>query len=82
MSKNLYMHTIAGKPAVYTPGEQITFFNNYSRVTFSEVFVDSLEKIKSQQSASKAWRRKRGFEHGLPDEYGYTRIVDDREEDD
>jgi hypothetical protein len=75
MSKNLYMHTIAGKPAMYVPNNQIVYFNRYHTVSFDEVFVNSLEKIKQQQNASRKWRKKQGFNGALPDNYGYIRIT-------
>lgn len=73
MNKNLYMHTINGKPAMYVPRQQICFFNRYNRVKSSEVFVKSLSTIRRQQKASQEWRIKNGF-GDTPGSYGYVRI--------
>lgn len=74
MSKNIYMHLIDGKPAMYEPNQQIVFVNRYNKVPFERMFVGSLETIKRQQKASREWRKKCGYSDGLPNKYGYLRI--------
>lgn len=72
--KNLYMHTIDGKPAMYMPKQQIVFVSKYNRISFEEMFVDSLSTIKRQQKASRKWREDNNMGLDLPDRYGYLRI--------
>lgn len=76
--KNLYMHTIYGKPAVYIPDRQIVYFNGYQKVDFDEVFVDSLKKIRNQQLLSAEWRKRNGMSDNFDSKYGYIRIRDNR----
>lgn len=76
---SLYMHTIDGKPAMYIPGQQIVFFNRYTKVNFNEVFVDSLDRIYLEQGMSEAWRKREGMTGGFESKYGYVRIRDNRE---
>lgn len=82
MSKNLYMHTINGRPAMYQPGTYICYVNQWNRVKASEVFVGSLSTIKRQQEASRLWRLNNGISEEPLDKYGYIRIKDDSGEND
>jgi len=77
MSKNLYMHTINGRPAMYRPGTYICYVNQWNRVTASEMFVGSLRTIKRQQEASTKWYIEQGITEQPTDRYGYIRIKDD-----
>lgn len=78
MSKNFYMHTINGKPAIYVEGQQIVYINMYSRVTFGEVFVNSLADIRKQQARCREWRAQRGMSDEAG-KYGYLRINSGKE---
>lgn len=75
MSKHLYMHLIAGKPAMYEPGKQIVFVNRYNKITAKQMFVGSLSTIHRQQKLSRQWRIKNNLGADLPSEYGYLRIL-------
>jgi hypothetical protein len=75
MSKNLYMHLIDGRPAMYEPRGQIVFVNNYNHLTAQKMFVDSLETIRRQQAASIEYRTKNKLGGNLPDRYGYLRMA-------
>jgi len=73
-SNSLYMHTINGRTA-YFGDDQIVYFNRYSRVTFNEVFVDSLAKIKTDQEATIRYRKRNNFyTEGEENKYSYVRI--------
>lgn len=77
MSKNLYMHTINGRPAMYQPGTYICYINQWNRVNASEMFVSTLATIKRQQEASRQWRLAEGISEEPLDKYGYIRIRND-----
>lgn len=79
MSKNLYMHTINGKPAMYQDGTYICYIDSYTRVSYSETFVDSLKAIKRQQKWSLQWHEQNGNTDYKDRNYGYIRIKDDRD---
>lgn len=72
MSKSLYMHTIAGNPAIYEPGEQIVHVSTYHHITFEQMFVGSLQTIRRQQRKSREWREQQGFDK--MHDYGYIRV--------
>lgn len=77
MSKNLYMHTINGRPAMYQRGTYICYINQWNRVKASEMFVGSLSTIKRQQEASRKWRLANGISEEPANKYGYIRIGND-----
>lgn len=79
MSKNLYMHTINGRPAMYEDGSQIVYINKWNRINFSEVFVSSLAAIKRQQQWTRQYRTQNGWTEEPENKYGYIRINDDGE---
>lgn len=68
------MHTIKGRTA-YFGDDQIVHFNRYSRVTFNQVFVDSLSQIKAEQEATIKYRKRNNiFTEGEENTYDYVRI--------
>lgn len=71
-NSNFYIHTISGRIGVYIPRQQVVFANNGTKL--SDLLVDSLEKIRIQQTASRIWRKKQGFTEKLPENYGYFRV--------
>lgn len=73
-TKNIYMHTLNGRPAMYQDGTYICYINNTNRVKFEDVFVTSLESIRRQQAWSKQWFEQNGFNDISDREYGYVRI--------
>lgn len=78
MSKNLYMHTINGRPAMYQDGMYICYVNQWNRINYSDMFVGSLRAIKRQQLWSKQWYEQNGGGVDL-DKYGYIRIKVDKD---
>lgn len=66
---NKYMHLIDSRPAFYD-GEQICFANDGT--TTSELFVDSLKRIRKEKRMTIDFRTKCGFE--LIDDYSYLRV--------
>lgn len=74
MSNDIYMHLIDGQPAMYEPGKQIVFINRTIKVSFEEVFVNSLNTIKNQQKSSEAWRIKESLNGDFASKYGYLRM--------
>lgn len=68
------MHTINGRTA-YFGDDQIVHFNRYSNVTFNQVFVNSLDKIRSDQQATINFRNRNNiYIDGEEDKYDYVRI--------
>jgi len=59
-----YMHTLAGQPAMYYPGEQICFADQRTLIKL----CDNLQQIKKEIDLTIKWREKFGFP---PDTYSY-----------
>jgi hypothetical protein len=67
-SKTKYMHTIDGRPALWS-GEQIVFPAINSAVRL----VDDLRTIRRHQLLTEEFRLHRKFDHD-PDKYNYVRV--------
>ena len=65
MSKCLYMHTLDGFPAGYD-GWHICYWHRLVPL------VKSLKQIRSEQQASKDWRRNKGYPDSA--KYGYVTV--------
>lgn len=64
--RKLYMHTIAGIPATYYPGEQIC----YVRCRRGKLsMVSDITQIKREQRASNRWRGRNGYKRRY--DYGH-----------
>jgi hypothetical protein len=74
MSKNRYMHLINERPGMYHGNQQIVYISHWDRVSFDDMFVNSLATIRKQQEATRAWRAAQGFSDDPPDKYSYLRI--------
>ncbi len=63
---SIYMHTLNGKPAAFD-GRQVCYLWEGAPL------VASLRELRRQQTASAAWRSKRG--HAPYTDYGYRRLL-------
>ncbi len=75
--KLMYMHTLNGKPAYYTEGEQVSYAGK--EILIPQMLVPSLKELRKQQKRSIEWRKAQGWSE-TPSEYGYVRIYIQREE--
>lgn len=78
MSKNLYMHTINGHPAMYQDGTYICYVTSYMMLNFDDMFVGSLKAIRRQQKWSRQYHEQQGDTNFEARQYGYIRIKDNR----
>ena len=69
----LYIHTLDGIPAQYTPGEQICFANGTRGNAGITRLARSVHQIKQEQKLSSAWRKAQGF-LTFNQDYGYVRV--------
>jgi hypothetical protein len=63
--RTMYMHTLNGKPASYSPGAQISFTTTGRYARKGVRLAASVAEIKEQRKASDAWRAKKGFRTDL-----------------
>lgn len=58
----MYLHTINGRPASYSPGSGIFYQGDGPYARKGAVLCKSLSEIREQQRASDRWRKEKGYE--------------------